>query len=222
MKKLLSLACLFITILLAGCSGQTNQANSPTTQPTQEDFPLINVYSSKTLGVSFQYLVGIKPNSFEKDNKIFHPGFGTESYLEVLPKPADQKIENSIMDLIKTAGKDPKNCKIITKKPDKNGNTAYIIDLAKPVTYTDAEKAQIKDADKKPVGTMNGDYQKNVIYKQHLVANCSDYANPLGQTNATTLGSKFWYSDAVSKTKFLFIPGTADHHFYEEGTLKFL
>ena len=100
MKKMLLLACLS-TILFAGCSGQTNQANSPTTQPTEENFPLINVYSSKNLGVSFQYLVGIKPTAFEKDNKIFHPGFGTESYLEVLPKPADEKIENSIMDLIK-------------------------------------------------------------------------------------------------------------------------
>ena len=146
-------------------------------------------------------------------------------YIAVFEKSADKTIEDSILDIIKNEGKDPKNCKVELRDTEASGNREYVIDLADPLVYTKDEENEIRLADENwtpDAGPFNGDYKKMEIRNKRLIENCSAYADPLGLATSTTAPSMFLYNDARTKTKFVFLPGTADPYFHEYGTIEFI
>lgn len=182
-------------------------------------------YVSKNLGIKFQYPQGFIGQAVEQGNEIMVPSWSPIMYIAVFEKSADETIENSILNIVKNEGKDPKNCKVVLRDTEKSGNQEYVIDLATPITYTKEEQTEIRLADKNwtpDAGPVNGDYKKMEIYNKRLIDNCSSYADPLGLATSTTAPSMFLYNDSQSKTKFVFLPGSADPYFHEYGTIEFI
>jgi hypothetical protein len=244
MKKILSISCLFIVLLLIpGCTPQTNvikdadeignqevTTNQKVTPEKISDEQLPETeqpttYTSKKLGIKFQYPQSFIGQAVEQGNKIMVPSWSPIMYIAVFEKSADETIENSILNIIKKEGKEPKNCKVVPRDTEKSGNAEYVIDLANPIVYTKDEENEIRLADKNwtpDAGPVNGDYKKMEIYNKRLIDNCSSYADPLGLGTSKTAPSMFLYNDSQSKTKFVFLPGSADPYFHEYGTIEFI
>lgn len=155
-------------------------------------------YVSTKLGVAFNYAQGISNKAVEFGNKILHPDYGFDMYIEVIDdKTLDETIERAILDHL-TIGTnvDTSKCKIV--KGDMNlqsGFDSYFIDLAHPlISYTAEEEKEIREADisaKKDQGPFDGTWKKQEIYNRHLVQECTSYAEPLGLGTSTTLVSKY-------------------------------
>ncbi|MFA6305563.1 MAG: hypothetical protein WC651_02425 [Candidatus Gracilibacteria bacterium] len=218
MKKTISVTFLLITFLLiSGCSYQKSTVDN-TSDVTKQ-------YVSKNLGIKFQYPQGFEDKAVEQGNKIMYPSWSPIMYIAVFEKTAGEKIEDSILNIIKQEGKNPNNCKVVKKSTKEVGNQEYMIDLADPISYTKDEQEEIRLADKNrtpDAGPVDGEYKKREIYNKRLVENCSAYADPLGLGTSSSIGSMFLYNDAVSKTKFVYLPGTADPYFHEYGTIEFI
>jgi len=241
MKKIIVFFCLLFTagLLLAGCGQQINvNVNSAPTSteqnneavsstPEQTGQPLY--YVSKNLDIKFQYGYGFSDKAYEQGDKIMYPGYGTPEhpeYIEVFTKDGNQSIEAAILDVIKKQGKNPKDCQVVTRGAEDNGDLEYTVDLVNPnIIYTPQEKQEIKQADadaKADGGPFNGDWKKQEIYNQRLVGKCSAYAEPLGLGTSKTGPATFLYNATATKTKFVFLTPAMDAQFYEYGTIEFL
>lgn len=233
MKKTIFTFCLLITfLLLSGCSNskdqteRTDDKQEVTTKNTSQESS--KEYLNTNLGIKFQYPEGFEDKAVEQANKIFYPEWSPTMYIAVFEKPEDEKIEDSIIGIVKQDGKSPENC-IVVDKGEYWANPEYevfTLDLANPnISYSEEELEEIKLADieaEKDGGPFNGEWKKQEIYNKRLVDNCSEYAEPLGLGTSTSIGSMFLYNDTVSKTKFIFLPGTANPYFHKEGTIDFI
>lgn len=219
-----------------------NQSSSEITTPTIDKTPQTS-YENKTLGIKFtQYWDGIYAGTFEQQgNKIVFKdpmvkdltqakenGYKAP-FIQVFTKPANQKIEDAIIDVIKKENKDSSKCKVNDNGQywGKNSFENYSLDLVnQKITYTKDEEKEIVQADidsKKDGGPFDGEWQKAEIYRKRLVKECSSYADSLkpGGTSKT-MPSIFIYDEKASNTKFIFIPGSADPYFFKEDSLEIL
>lgn len=234
MKKIIFTSCLLITFLIvSGCSNSKNQTERSDDKQEESTAKNISQESSKeyintNLGIKFQYPEGFENKAIEQGNKILYPEWSPTMYIAVFGKPENEKIEDSIIGIMKQDGKSPKNC-IVVDKGKYWANPKYevfALDLAnQSVSYSEEELEEIKRADietEKDGGPFNGEWKKREIYNKRLVDNCSEYAEPLGLGTSKTIGSMFLYNEILSKTKFIFLPGTSDPYFHKEGTIDFM
>jgi len=185
-----------------------------------------NFYNNPKLGIKFDYSGDeFKDKLKTKNNQIYYQYEGTDniSFIEIYSKKPDQTIEKAILDIVKSKGKNPTNCKIknVTDPVIHPNYSLYIIDLANPnITYTKDEIEKIKQGKNSEEATDISemiDIIKQEIYNNHLIESCSEYADPLGLATSRTTPSRFLFDN---KKKFVFLPGSADPLFYQEPTIE--
>lgn len=223
MKKVILAPIAFAMILSSGCSSLKHEES--TQDLTKESS---GEYVSANLGIKFEYPEGFEDKAIEEENKIFYPEWIPNMYIAVFEKPADEKMEDAIMGLIEEKAKNPENCRVVAKG-EYWANPKYEsfnLDLANPnISYSDEELEEIKLADleaEEDGGPFDGEWKKREIYNKRLVENCSEYAEPLGLGTSKSIGSLFLYSESMSKTKFIFLPGTTEPYFHKEGSITFI
>jgi hypothetical protein len=193
-------------------------------------------YINKKLGIKFKYGLYTDGKITTQHNKIQYKPNGHDyiKFIEVYSKKSNQTIENAILDIIKSKGKDVNNCKIVndgqrTYYDETKGEkitipyTIYYIDLANHnIKYTYEEQKRINNGKKEGKDVVvfdTADYIKKEIYNQRLIDLCSDYADPFGLATSVTLPSRFIFDN---KNKFVFLPGTGDPTFYDINSVKLL
>lgn len=195
------------------------------------NFNIDSPYVNTLLGIKFEYGgYEFKDKLKTKNNQIYYQYEGTDNiaFIEIYSKKPNQTIENAILDLVKSKGKDPTKCKVKkTIIEDYPGSTnhpkysTYIIDLANPkITYTKEELGRINDSKiEKNVTNFaeTTEHIKKEIYNSRLIETCSDYANPSGLASSPSFPSRFLFD---GKSKFVFFPSTVDPTFYQEPTIE--
>lgn len=224
MKK--TIATIGMILTLTACS------QTAYTKPVTEDKTTETSYENKELGIKFKYSEIYTGQAVAKDNKVVFQDstnqIQTPPFIQVFTKPADQKIDDAILDVVKKEKKDSSKCKVIDggKYWAKDSFQNYTLDLVnKKLVYTKDEEKEIKQSDldsKKDGGPFDGEWQKADIYKQRLIQDCSSYANNMHAGTSKTFPSIFLYDAKDSNTKFIFIPGSADPYFFKEDSLEIL
>lgn len=185
-------------------------------------------YISEKFGLKF-----IKTNIYDFSEYSFREsenGLGFEEFgdrIKVFYKEKDQSIEDAILDLIASEGKNPDDC-VIERTDSGYGtmNGHYKIDLVdQNIVYTEEELQRIADADvdaNSDGGPFNGDWMKHKIYNERLIEACTEYADPAGLGTSTSHGSSFEYNEYRANDRFIFLEESADPEFYERGSIEFI
>jgi hypothetical protein len=233
MKKIITISIFFLSILLlTGCgqnitSNNQHQAQIPA---VQEEKRLENtkIYENKDLGIKFIYNFDgeiFNGKISVQDNIIFYidPANSPSQYIALFTKKDNQTVADVILAAVKAKGKNPEDCRVINTGaywaiPEYQ---EYVLYLTNPkIAYTEEELQEIKTAETqsaKDGGPFNGEMAKKEIYNQHLIAACSEYADPLGLATSKTSYSRFIYN---GKSKILFLPGLRDPAFYQNESIE--
>lgn len=226
MKKTILTYLFILSLVFTACSNSV-EIQSTKARPFVEHYTRFRpnlYYTSKDLGIIFQYRHGFEDKAVEQGNKIFYFDWSPTMYIAVFDKPEDQRIEESILDLVASKGGDPAKCKVISR--GEFHPNEFALDLIDPeIIFSEEELKEIAEADiqaQEDGGPFNGDWKKRDIYNRRLVETCSELADPLGLGTSKSVPSFFIYDESQTKNKYVFIPATPDPYFHEEGSIKFI
>ena len=175
-------------------------------------------YTNQNLGIKFAIQHVSLSDIKTKNNRIYvvdDEGNYPLGYLDIFTKKTNQTIEDAILDIVETKGKDSKKCIVINDGLYANNNDFYRIDLVnKNIIYTNDELNKIKQAEKMAKDLAwyeQADIIKKEIYYSRLIETCSEYAK-------VDSGSRDSYSGFLfnKKNKFVFKPGMSGTPYFHK------
>lgn len=206
-------ACFFIgliTTTLTGCS------YSQLSDKASESHDFYN----KGLGIAFNYRGDRSTNPDIKiDGNTIESNYQIKSY-EV---PENSSVEEYIYSILEASGADNSQCEVVKNRDQYRENddyTVYIIDLKnKEIAFTKEELNRIDNADKQSTldgGPFNGEVEKQRIYNEHLVATCTQYAQPNGLGTSSSSPSEFIYNGS---RRLIWVEGKVDADYINEESI---